>query len=738
MSKEMQAVDTTKAAANVYFQVFNSRNSQFWNTSTVAFQTYASANIANYGIAGAKAGTSDFWTANFPTGVTTNGEFGFIARIKAGGSFAESDVVVAVGTVKWDGANTQAMIVTCDSNSYQVGSTGSFFDGATTGSVSLDPNFGNSLIVSLNLGAGNAFAFVGGKLSVSAGYWNDSTNNYPIQIGPGHAGQNTAYVNVAKYDSGVDPAVQYGTAAAGGASTITIATALGADSLPVGFMVKITGGTGVGQCRVITAYVNSTKVVTVDRPWITNPDATSVYAILYGDAPAISVGLKITETALVTGLTASNLDAAVSSRMATYAQPAGFLTVTFVAGIVASTTNITAGTMTTTTNLTNAPPDSSGTTTLLGRMTAARAGYFDNLNIGGNVASHADIAALNQSASKHLLLVTVGQFEPGETYTVEMRTFAAADGSAVNADTTPTLTATGNVSGSLSANLSVASNPATGLYRWTYTPGATPTLEQIRFDGSATISSATFTLSAYSQTVDFATAVFTATDQSHLTSIFNKLPTNNIADETLVLSATAIIQSQTNKLTFTGNSVQANTVLFSGESVQLDSGNLPKVNAASLDALPIDGLGNHMIVVNGFNDGATTVGLATANGNLSVDVISVGGNSTGIHNGIFDTNTVSWLNQSVTINGTSHLPNVQAAAVTNGAISSASFTIAAIAGVATGILEMIVQLFRGEFKKKVYDRNAQTIKTYADDGTTVLTTQSATSSGGVDTQGPAS
>jgi hypothetical protein len=39
-----------------------------------------------------------------------------------------------------------------------------------------------------------------------------------------------------------------------------------------------------------------------------------------------------------------NLDAAVSSRMATYTQPTGFLAATFPTGTVASTTNITAGT----------------------------------------------------------------------------------------------------------------------------------------------------------------------------------------------------------------------------------------------------------------------------------------------------------------------------------------------------------------------------------------------------------
>lgn len=167
-------------------------------------------------------------------------------------------------------------------------------------------------------------------------------------------------------------------------------------------------------------------------------------------------------------------------------------------------------------------------TTLTGRLTAARAGYLDNLNVGGNVASHADILAINQSASRHLLLTTVMQYEPGEAYTIEARTFAAADGSAVNADTTPTLTATGKTSGSLAANLSAATNPATGVYRWTYTVPGSPTLEQIGFDLSATISAATFTLAAYTQTVDEATVVWTSTDQSHLTSIFNKLPAGSM------------------------------------------------------------------------------------------------------------------------------------------------------------------------------------------------------------------
>lgn len=55
--------------------------------------------------------------------------------------------------------------------------------------------------------------------------------------------------------------------------------------------------------------------------------------------------------------------------------------VTIPAATLASTTNITAGTITTVTTLTNAPLDSSGTTTLLSRLTSSRAAALDFLDV---------------------------------------------------------------------------------------------------------------------------------------------------------------------------------------------------------------------------------------------------------------------------------------------------------------------------------------------------------------------
>jgi hypothetical protein len=163
------------------------------------------------------------------------------------------------------------------------------------------------------------------------------------------------------------------------------------------------------------------------------------------------------------------------------------------------------------------------------RLTATRAGYLDKLNITGNVASQADVQAINQSASRRLLITTVGQYErpedgdPASVFEVELRTYDP-DGSPVNADSTPTLTATGLISGSLVANLGSASNPATGVYRWSYSVQDDATIEQVRFDVSATIDSSTFTLACYSQVADFVATTYTTADRAKLDAVHAKLP----------------------------------------------------------------------------------------------------------------------------------------------------------------------------------------------------------------------
>jgi hypothetical protein len=79
--------------------------------------------------------------------------------------------------------------------------------------------------------------------------------------------------------------VTSGLAQAGAATTITLGSHESAtDYLFKGLAVTICGGTGIGQVRTIVSYIGSTKVATIDRAWITNPDSTSLYEIVSIDA----------------------------------------------------------------------------------------------------------------------------------------------------------------------------------------------------------------------------------------------------------------------------------------------------------------------------------------------------------------------------------------------------------------------------------------------------------------------
>lgn len=66
------------------------------------------------------------------------------------------------------------------------------------------------------------------------------------------------------------------TATAGATSTITAPTTFSADISSIrGIYIFTTGGTGSGQYRQITAYNDSTKVLTVTPAWTVNPNATT-------------------------------------------------------------------------------------------------------------------------------------------------------------------------------------------------------------------------------------------------------------------------------------------------------------------------------------------------------------------------------------------------------------------------------------------------------------------------------
>lgn len=90
----------------------------------------------------------------------------------------------------------------------------------------------------------------------------------------------------------INQAVRSGTAQGGGTNTITLdASASATDDLYNGCLVWIVSSTGAGQAGVITDYVGSTKVATVDNNWRTNPNSSSVFVILPGSLGLTSATL---------------------------------------------------------------------------------------------------------------------------------------------------------------------------------------------------------------------------------------------------------------------------------------------------------------------------------------------------------------------------------------------------------------------------------------------------------------
>lgn len=92
--------------------------------------------------------------------------------------------------------------------------------------------------------------------------------------------------------------VRAGVAQSGTNSSIQLDVGAGGlNNLYNGMLVRIVAGTGVGQCRVITNYNVNTKQALVDRDWVTAPDNTSIYELIYANSPALTDNLNVTSAA---------------------------------------------------------------------------------------------------------------------------------------------------------------------------------------------------------------------------------------------------------------------------------------------------------------------------------------------------------------------------------------------------------------------------------------------------------
>lgn len=150
-------------------------------------------------------------------------------------------------------------------------------DGTGTATLSL-----RSIVVSNS--SGTAVVFQGGGVGAHGFVCTAGTSGQGIYATGGSSAGSGMHLLSLSQDAGLsispDPLVSTsGTATAGGASTISLqANAVSATDYYKDQAIVLTGGTGAGQTNRITGQ--TALVCTVETPWVTQPDSTTVYKVL--------------------------------------------------------------------------------------------------------------------------------------------------------------------------------------------------------------------------------------------------------------------------------------------------------------------------------------------------------------------------------------------------------------------------------------------------------------------------
>lgn len=93
-------------ASKTCYVLIRNRVGQVWSTLSSAFETYVTANYADYDVSATQQGTaSAFYAASMPSAITA-GVFSITAKEQVGGSPAETDATIAAGDLQWNGTVT--------------------------------------------------------------------------------------------------------------------------------------------------------------------------------------------------------------------------------------------------------------------------------------------------------------------------------------------------------------------------------------------------------------------------------------------------------------------------------------------------------------------------------------------------------------------------------------------------------------------------------------------------------
>lgn len=324
-----------------------------------------------------------------------------------------------------------------------------------------------------------------------------------------------------------------GTLSAGSAGGGTLGTVLPYDL--TGCFIKTTGGTGGGgtggannQVRKIATYTPGTGAFTVVPNWETAVSTDTTYELLLPEGVTLGMLQTLNPTTAGRKLTVeSDGMGHADVKEIEGADP----TDTIRDSVVDDATRLDASEL----NGLNEKIDTiddfldaeiaqllADTAELLTRLTSARAGYLDNLNVGGPVASSAEATAIqNNTRVVRVVPEIIERPDSGTvTYRVELFLYDEA-GNMEAPDSAPTIALVNQAGTDRSSRLDSATMALveTGRYRAIYTADAGDALEQLVWTFTVVEGGATRKYGNSSYVVDTTAVDFTAADRTKLDTL---------------------------------------------------------------------------------------------------------------------------------------------------------------------------------------------------------------------------
>lgn len=168
--------------------------------------------------------------------------------------------------------------------------------------------------------------------------------------------------------------------------------------------------------------------------------------------------------------------------------------------------------------------------TLLSRLSSARAGYLDKLNITGNVASSAEVTTIQNNTTTRIALPSFFERPDAGSDDFVLDLYIYDEQGTMEApDSIPTLTVVNQAGTDRSGNLTnagIMTLIGVGHYRISYTVASGHAIEQLRFEFTVIEGGNTRLAGAMTQVVDTTAVDFTSADRTKLDAV--KAKTDNL------------------------------------------------------------------------------------------------------------------------------------------------------------------------------------------------------------------